>query len=65
LLIATAALFDHRENAGNGFISRLSAEVAFAVNANADGIGFHVALSDHKHGVDFDLLSEELLGNES
>jgi hypothetical protein len=26
------------------------------VNADADRVGFHVALSDHEHGVDFHLL---------
>jgi hypothetical protein len=30
-----------------------AAEVAFAVDANADGFGFHVAVSDHAHGVNF------------
>jgi len=25
------------------------------VDADADGLGFHVALSDHEHGVDFHL----------
>ncbi len=34
----------------------LRAEVAFTVNTHADGVGFHVAISDHQHGVDFHLL---------
>jgi hypothetical protein len=33
----------------------LRTEIAFAVNANADRTCFHVALSNHKHGVDFHL----------
>ena len=32
------------------------AEIAFAMYAHADGIGFHVAFADHEHGVDFHLL---------
>ena len=36
--------------------ARFGAEVAFAVDAHADGVGFHVAFSDHEHGVDFHLL---------
>ena len=32
------------------------AEIAFAVNADADGVGFHVAFADHEHGVHFHLL---------
>lgn len=35
---------------------RLGAEVPLTVNADADCIGFHVALSDDEHGVDFHLL---------
>ena len=34
----------------------LRAEVAFAVDADADGAGFHVAVADDEHGVDFHLL---------
>ena len=34
---------------------RLGAEVPLTVNADADCIGFHVALSDDKHGVNFHL----------
>ena len=36
---------------------RLRAEVAFAMNADAHGVGFHVALSNHEHGVDLHLFS--------
>ena len=35
---------------------RFRAEITFAVNADADGAGFHVAFSDYKHGVHFHLL---------
>jgi len=34
---------------------RFGAEIPFAVNADADRIGFHVAFTDHEHGVDFHL----------
>src|SRR5947207_2699549 len=34
---------------------RFGAEIAFAVNADADGIGFHIAFSNHEHGMDFHL----------
>src|SRR4030095_4397632 len=48
-------LFDRPQNIGNCFAPRFGAEIAFAVNTNANGIGFHVALSDHEHGVDLHL----------
>ena len=35
---------------------RLGADIAFAVHANADGVRFHVALSDYEHGMNFHLL---------
>src|SRR5947208_7367676 len=51
----TPPFFDRQQNLGDRFAARLRAQVSFAVNANAYSIGFHVALSDHKHGVDFHL----------
>src|SRR5207244_12170791 len=50
------SLFDRRENIRDNFAARFGAEIAFAVDTNADGVGFHVALADDKHGVDFHLL---------
>jgi hypothetical protein len=41
----------------NCFGARFGPEIAFAVNADAHCIGFHVALSNHEHRVDFHLLS--------
>ena len=40
----------------------LGAEIAFAVDADADGVGFHVAVADDEHGVDFHLLGVRDLG---
>src|SRR6266446_1689542 len=51
-----AALFDRPQDFGNGFGARFGAEVAFAMDADADGISFHVAFSDYEHGVHFHLL---------
>ena len=52
----SAALFYRAEDVCNGVSARFGAEIAFAVHADADGVGFHVALSDDKHGVHFHLL---------
>jgi hypothetical protein len=51
-----APFLNRRQNVRDDFIARLRAQIAFAVDADADGIGFHVAIPDHKHGVDFHLL---------
>src|SRR5882724_5815903 len=51
-----AALFDRPQDFGDGFGARFGAEIAFAVDADANGVGFHVAFSNHKHGVYFHLL---------
>ena len=40
------------QNLGDGF----GAEIPFAVDADADRIDFHVALSDDEHNVHFHLL---------
>ena len=48
--------FDRLQDFGDGFGARFCAEISFAVDADAYGIGFHVALSGHEHGVDFHLL---------
>jgi hypothetical protein len=37
------------------FQAWFGAEISLAVDADAHGIGFHVALSDHEHPVDFHL----------
>ena len=44
-------LQDFRDRLGFWF----RAQIAFAVDADAYCIGFHVALSDYEHGVDFHL----------
>ena len=49
-------LFDRRQDVGDDFVARLGAEIALAVNAQADGIRFHVTVSDHEHGVNLHLL---------
>src|SRR5438874_1064909 len=51
-----AAVFDRLQEFRDGFGARFGAEVAFTVDADADGISFHVAFPDHEHGVDFHLL---------
>jgi hypothetical protein len=38
------------------FAARFGAEIAFAMDADADRVGVHIALSDNEHGVDFHLL---------
>ena len=38
------------------FGARFRAEIAFAMDADADGVGFHVAFPDYEHGVHFHLL---------
>lgn len=43
------------QNICDYFVARFGAEVAFAVFANADGVGFHVPAADDKHGVHFHL----------
>src|SRR6516162_6786575 len=52
----TAAFFYRVENVRNGFCARFGAKIAFAVDADTDGVGFHIAFSDHEHGVHLDLL---------
>ena len=52
-----AASFANRgKQSGDYLIARLRAEIAFAVQAQTDGVRFHVAVSDHEHGVNFHLL---------
>ena len=50
-----APLFDCGEQIRDDFSARLRAEITFAVNADADGVWFHVAFADHEHGVHFHL----------
>src|SRR5438105_4478794 len=53
---SSTALFDRGEDVGDDFASWFRAEVAFAVDADADSTGFQVAAADDQHGVDFHLL---------
>jgi hypothetical protein len=41
---------DRWQEVGDDFGARLGAEIAFAVDADAGCIGFHVAFADHEHG---------------
>src|SRR5947207_14199548 len=50
------SLFDRRENIRDNFAARFGAKIAFAMNADANGVGFHVAFSNNEHGVHFHLL---------
>src|SRR5215469_18326791 len=56
LIASSATFFDRLQNVGYGFPPRLCTEIAFAMNTDADGVGVHVAFSNHKHGVYFHLL---------
>ena len=49
-------LFDRLQNFRDRFVARFRAEIAFAVDADANGVGFQVAFADDEHGVDFHLL---------
>ena len=51
-----SSLFDRQEDFCDRFGARLRAEIAFAVHSDANGVGVHVAFSDHEHGVHFHLL---------
>ena len=53
--VSSTPLFDRQENVRDRFATRFGAEISFAVNADADGIGFHIAFSNHEHGMDFHL----------
>ena len=52
---SSTPLFDRLQYLGNRFTAGLGAKIAFAVDADTDSIGVHVAFSDHEHGVDFHL----------
>jgi hypothetical protein len=54
--VSRAPLPDGGEQLCNYFAPGSCAEIAFAVDADADGISFHVAFSDYEHGVDLHLL---------
>ena len=41
--------FDTIQNFGSCLRARFSTEISFAVDADADSVGVHVAFSDHKH----------------
>ena len=43
------------ENIGDHFAAWFRSEIAFAVNADADCIGFHVTFSNDEHGMNFHL----------
>ena len=51
-----ASLLDRLERSAITSLRGFRAEIAFAVDAEADGVGFHVAVADDEHGVDFHLL---------
>jgi hypothetical protein len=51
-----ATFFDRLKNIRDHVIARLRAEIAFAVHAKTHSVGFHVAVADNQHGVDFHLL---------
>ena len=53
---SSTPLSNQLHDVGDGFGARPCAEIAFAVDTDAHGVGFHVALSDYKHGVHFHLL---------
>ena len=48
-----APFFDRFQDFADGFRARFGTEVSFAVNVDANGVGVHVAFSDHPHGVHF------------
>jgi hypothetical protein len=50
------SLLGCRENLRQPLGARLGAEVAFTVDADAHGVGFHFALPNHERGADFYLL---------
>src|SRR6266481_2868551 len=52
---SSAPLFYGLENVGNRSAAWFRTEIAFTVNADADGVGVHVAFSDDKHRVHFHL----------
>jgi len=52
---ALSPLFDRGEDFCHHFIAWSCTEIAFAVNADADSVGLHIAVSDDEHGVDFHL----------
>ena len=53
---SSASLFDGLQNFGECFGARFRPEIPFAVDANADCVGLHVAFSEHEHGVNLLLL---------
>jgi len=56
VLISSGTSFaDCSEKLDHNVASWLGAEIAFAVHPDADGVAFHVAFSDHKHGMHFQL----------
>ena len=42
-----AAAFDRLQEFRDDFAARFGAQIAFAVDADANGVGFHVAFSDY------------------
>ena len=50
-----APLFDRGQKIDNHLAARPCTEIALAVDSDADGLGVHVAFSDHEHAVDFRL----------
>src|ERR1051326_1460134 len=52
---SSATVFDRLQDFGNRFGARSGAQIAFAVNTHADGVGVHIAFSNHEHRMDFHL----------
>ena len=47
---------DRSQEIGDHFAARFRAEVPLTMHADADGVGFHVAVANHEHCVHFHLL---------
>jgi hypothetical protein len=53
--LAPRSLIDFKSSA-MAAVRGLAPRLPFAVDADANGVGFHVAFADHEHGVHFHLL---------
>jgi len=61
-ILLRPALSDRLQNVTDALGARFGAEVALAVDADADRVGFHIPRADDEHGVDFHLLGVGDLG---
>ena len=50
------SFFNRQQDFCDRFGARFGAEISFPVDPDAHCIGFHVAFSNHEHGVDLHLL---------